>query len=153
MPPGRFRRIAVATDGSETASAALEVAIDLARTYSAELLVVAVAPLAPVFSSPSEPLVPTPLPVNPVPQYREIVDAAVARARAEGLEAVTGVCEEGPVVEEILAQVANHGSDLLVVGSRGHSAALRLLVGSVSTGLVTHAPVPVLVVRPPTKPS
>ena len=44
-------------------------------------------------------------------------------------------------------------TDLLVVGSRGLSAARRLLLGSVSTALVNHAPCPVLVVRPPvTKP-
>ena len=147
-----FRRIAAATDGSETAAAALSVAIDLARRYSADLLVIAVAPLPPVFSAPNEPLVPAAVPTNPIPHYRGLVDAAVAQARSAGVTNVTGVCEEGTVVEEILAQVAAHGSDLLVVGSRGLSAARRLLLGSVSTALVTHAPVPVLVVRLPTKP-
>ena len=147
-----FHRIAVATDGSEHALAAVDVAIDLAKQYSSDLLVIAVAPLPPVFSSPNEPLVPAAVPVNPVPHYRGLVDAAVARARAAGLTSVSGVCEEGVVVEEILAQVEAHRSDLLVVGSRGLSAARRLLLGSVSTALVTHAPVPVLVVRPPTTP-
>ncbi|HYA10699.1 MAG TPA: universal stress protein [Thermoplasmata archaeon] len=146
-----FRRIAVAIDGSETASAALTVAIDLAKRYSADLLVVAVAPLPPVFSSPSEPLVPAAVPSDPVPHYRELVEAAVAQARSAGVTSVTGVCEEGVVVEEVLGQIAAHRSDLLVVGSRGLSAARRLLLGSVSTALVTHAPAPVLVVRPPTK--
>ena len=153
MAEGAFHRIAVATDGSEIASVAVGTAIDLAHRYAADLLIIAVAPLPPVFSSPNEPLVPEALPTNPVPVYQELVDAAVERARASGLRAVTGVCEEGVVVDEILAQVAAHGSDLLVVGSRGLSAAKRLLLGSVSTALVTHAPVPVLVVRPPTRPS
>jgi nucleotide-binding universal stress UspA family protein len=149
LPP--FRRIAVATDGSETASEAVALAIDLAKRYAADLLVVAVAPLPPVFSTPNEPLVPAAVPESPVPQYRELVDAAIADARAAGVTSVSGVCEEGVVVDEVLAQVRAHGSDLLVVGSRGLSAAKRLVLGSVSSALVTHAPCPVLVVRPPTK--
>ncbi|MGD0250951.1 MAG: universal stress protein [Thermoplasmata archaeon] len=42
-----------------------------------------------------------------------------------------------------------------MVGSRGLSTARRILLGSVSTALVNHAPCPVLVVRPPatTKPA
>jgi nucleotide-binding universal stress UspA family protein len=150
-PP--FHRIAVATDGSETADAAVAIAIDLAKRYAADLLVVAVAPLPPVFSTPNEPLVPAAIPQSPVPEYRELVDAAIAEARAAGLTNVSGVCEEGVVVDEVLAQVHAHSSDLLVVGSRGLSAAKRLVLGSVSSALVTHAPCPVLVVRPPTRPA
>jgi len=147
-----FHRIAVAIDGSETAAAALVIATDLAKRYSADLLVIGVAPLPPVFSSPNEPLVPATIPSSPVSHYRELVDAAVAQSRSAGVPGVTGVCEEGVVVDEILSQVAAHGSDLLVVGSRGLSAAKRLVLGSVSSALVTHAPCPVLVVRPPTTP-
>jgi nucleotide-binding universal stress UspA family protein len=148
-----FRRIAVATDGSETAAVALAVATDLAKKYSADLLVITVAPLPPVFSSPNAPGVPVTMPVDPLPSYRELVDRAVAEARSAGVSSVTGVCEEGVVVDEVLEQVKAHASDLLVVGSRGLSRAQRLLLGSVSTGLVTHAPCPVLVVRPTTPPA
>jgi nucleotide-binding universal stress UspA family protein len=38
--------------------------------------------------------------------------------------------------------------DLLVVGSRGHSGVVGLLLGSVATYCVNHAPCPVLVVPP-----
>ncbi len=148
MTDPRFLRIAVATDGSETAKVAVAVAIDLARRYGSDLLVLAVAPLAPVFASPNEPYVPPAMPESQAPRYRAVVDAAVADARAAGVVNVSGLCEEGVVVDEILTQVNAHRSDLLVVGSRGLSTAKRLLLGSVSTGLVTHAPCPVLVVRP-----
>ena len=40
------------------------------------------------------------------------------------------------------------GAHLLVLGSRGHGAALSLLLGSVSVALAAHAPCPVVVVRP-----
>jgi nucleotide-binding universal stress UspA family protein len=150
MDRAPFHRIAVATDGSENAAAALAIAIDLAKRYSADLLVIAVAPLAPVFASPNEPLVPAAVPQSTVPRYRELIDAAIAEARSAGIPNVSGVCEEGVVVDEVLAQVGAHRSDLLIVGSRGLSAAKRLVLGSVSAALVTHAPCPVLVVRPPT---
>jgi len=152
MAGAPFHRIAVAIDGSETAAEALGLAIDLARRYGAELLVVTVAPLPPVFSTPNEPLVPAAIPQSPVPRYRELIDAAVARARSEGLRSVSGICEEGVVVDEVLAQVRVHRVDLLVVGSRGLSAAKRLLLGSVSSALVSRAPCPVLVVHPATTP-
>jgi nucleotide-binding universal stress UspA family protein len=148
-----FRRITVATEGSRDAEHALEAAIDLARRYGAELTVVAVAPLVSAFALPNEPIPPAAVPASALPEYQAIVDAAVARARAAGLMQVLGVTREGVVVDEILEEVKAHPTDLLVVGSRGLSTAKRILLGSVSTGLVTHAPCPVLVLRPkPTKP-
>ncbi len=152
MTAGRFARIAVAIDGSPTAQEALEVAIELAKAEGSELLVIAVAPVPPVFVAPNAPFVPTTMPVSTVPRYRELVEAAVRRAQEAGVASVSGVSDEGTVVEAILAQVNQQRSDLLVVGSRGLSTAQRLLLGSVSTALVNHAPCPVLVVRPPTPP-
>ncbi len=152
MPAQLFRRIAVATDGSASAKAAVAMAIALAKTYGSELLVLTVAPLVPVYAAPNAPLVAAPLPESAAPRYRELVDTAVQEAKAAGLTAVSGVCEEGVVVDEILAQIDERRPDLLVVGSRGLTAAKRLLLGSVSTALVTHAACPVLVVRPSSSP-
>ena len=45
-----------------------------------------------------------------------------------------------------------HEASLLVLGSRGHSRAGELFVGSVSQHLSGHAPCPVVVVRPPQAP-
>ncbi len=153
MPGELFRRITVAIDGSANGAAALDTAVDLARHYHSDLVVLSIAPLAPVYVTAAEPYVPSNVPESELARYREIVDAAVKRAESAGVANVTGLCDEGVVVDEVLAHLEQNPTDLLVVGSRGLSAARRLLLGSVSTALVNHAPCPVLVVRPPvTKP-
>jgi nucleotide-binding universal stress UspA family protein len=143
-----FRSVAVAIDGSETAGNALAEAIEIAKSFGSELSVVAVAPFAPVYVAPNEPFVAPPITESPLPKYQALVDAAVKTAKDAGLPRVSGTCLEGVVVDELLAWIGSRPIDLLVVGSRGLSAAQRFLLGSVSTGLVTRAPCPVLVVRP-----
>lgn len=154
MPPERFGRITVAIDGSPDGRIALDCAIDLARHYASSLVVLSIAPLAPVYVAPTEPYVPATVPESELNRYRQVVESGVRDAEAAGVAGVTGLCAEGPVVEEILAHLEQYPTDLLVVGSRGLSTARRLLLGSVSAAMVNRAPCPVLVVRPPpaTKP-
>jgi len=147
MRSRRFSRITVAIDGSPNAEEALAAAIDLASRYDAELVVLAVAPLIPVYLPSASPYVSTPVTRSETDQYQTLVNAAVKRAEESGVSAVTGLCLEGVVVDEILTFLEKNPSDLIVVGSRGLSATKRLLIGSISSALVTHAPCPVLVVR------
>ena len=148
MASSWLHRLTVAIDGSPNAATALDFAIDLALKYSGELVIVAVAPIVPVYISTTEPYVPAGVPPSEIGQYREIVEAAVKKAEAAGLRSVTGVSYEGVVVDEILTHLEQHPTDLFVIGSRGLSTAKRLLLGSVSSAVVNHAPCPVLVVRP-----
>ncbi|GAQ83965.1 universal stress protein family protein [Klebsormidium nitens] len=57
----------------------------------------------------------------------------------------------GDAREAIPEYIAKHPVDLVVVGSRGMSAIKRFFLGSVSTFLVQHCTVPVVVVPPPAK--
>ncbi|MGA9839354.1 MAG: universal stress protein [Thermoplasmata archaeon] len=148
MPAASFRRITVAIDGSPIAEGALDTAIDLAHRYSSDLAIIAVAPIVPVYITSAEPFVPAGVPPSEIGNYRQIVETAVKRAEAAGVASVTGVAYEGVVTDEILTHLEQHPTDLLVLGSRGLSAAKRLLLGSVSDAVVHHAPCPVLVVRP-----
>jgi nucleotide-binding universal stress UspA family protein len=149
MVPPPFRHIAVAVDGSDHANAALEVAVDLAKRYGADLKVISVAPLQPIMMAPNEPFVASAVPPTDLPRFQKVVEAAVKKAEDGGVSKVTGVCTDGVVVDELLGELDEHPPDLLVIGSRGLSAAKRLLIGSVSIAMVNHAPCPVLVVRPP----
>jgi nucleotide-binding universal stress UspA family protein len=155
MPSSRYRYVVVAIDGSSNSDEALAAAIDLAGQYQSELTILTVAPLVPVYFPPAAPYVAAPIPESDTTLYQGLVDAAVKKAQDAGLTAVTGVCLEGVVVDEILGFLERNPCDLVVVGSRGLSAGKRLLIGSISSALVTHAPCPVLVERSrgPTTPS
>jgi len=76
---------------------------------------------------------------------RHEVEAMAAGLRESGIDAV-GLVVQGPTVETVLDEVARRGADLLVVGSHGHGAAYDLAVGSVSSGIIRKAAIPVLVV-------
>ncbi len=156
MSPEPVRRIAVAVDGSPCAAQALEVAIDLAQRYEASLAILSVAPIHSMYVSPTEPWVATQVLESESGRYKQIVADAVARAEAQGLSSVTGVCLEGVVVDELLMHLERHPTDLLVLGSRGLSTARRILLGSVSESVLHHVSCPVLIVRErptPPKPS
>jgi nucleotide-binding universal stress UspA family protein len=76
---------------------------------------------------------------------RQEVERMAATVRADGMEAV-GLVIQGPTVATVLAEIERVGAELVVVGSHGHGAAYDLVIGSVSSGIIRKAPVPVLVV-------
>ncbi|MCA9134248.1 MAG: universal stress protein [Planctomycetales bacterium] len=55
---------------------------------------------------------------------------------------------EGHAAETIVNEAETRRPDLVVLGARGHSTIDRLLLGSVSDFVATHAPCSVLIVRP-----
>ncbi|QEG01247.1 Universal stress protein [Stieleria maiorica] len=59
------------------------------------------------------------------------------------------ICRPGHPVKIVLGEAADLDCDLIVIGARGHSFLGRLLIGSVSDSIATHAKCSVLVVRPP----
>ncbi len=63
-----------------------------------------------------------------------------------GTEVVTATYGQKP--EQVIVEEAERwGADLVMVGSRGQSTWKRMFLGSVSTGVVQHAPCSVEVVR------
>ena len=73
-----------------------------------------------------------------------VLEAAVAALDRPGLETQVLLGEPGV---ELAIYAEEIGATTLVVGTRGHGAIKRALLGSVSDHLVRHAPCPVLVVR------
>jgi nucleotide-binding universal stress UspA family protein len=82
--------------------------------------------------------------------HEELVSRMELQLRDRGFKTSARVLIGDP--REALIEVARREhADLLVVGSHGRSGLTKLLMGSVATHVVTHAPCNVLVVRPDTK--
>ena len=78
---------------------------------------------------------------------RETTEAGVAVARAAGLDAVGDTVEsDDGAWRAVTAAARAHGAAVIAMGSRGLGAARSALLGSVSSGLVQSAELPVLVV-------
>ncbi|MCA9879108.1 MAG: universal stress protein [Thermomicrobiales bacterium] len=76
-----------------------------------------------------------------------IADAAeTLRAQCPGVE-IDEVFRVGEPVAELLSLARSSGAELMMVGARGRTVLERLLLGSVSEGLVAEASCPVLIVR------
>ena len=73
----------------------------------------------------------------------------VAALRDAGFD-VTLEIRTGDPVDEILAAAADNGTDLIVMTTHGRSGLTKALMGSVTEGVVRHAEVPVLILRPRT---
>lgn len=73
-------------------------------------------------------------------------DSMAERLTSIGIPATADV-RNGDPAHEILAAAEDHGSDLIVTGSRGLGAVERLVLGSVARNVAIHARCSVLIVR------
>jgi nucleotide-binding universal stress UspA family protein len=76
-------------------------------------------------------------------EHRRVQEES-ARLRARGVNA-TALLIQGPTVETIVREAERLKADLIVLGSHGHGALYRSLVGSVSEGVLREASCPVLI--------
>jgi nucleotide-binding universal stress UspA family protein len=79
---------------------------------------------------------------------RATVDDARARLARPGLEVGTAVLAGRPA-SALVDAARTMRTDLVVLGSRGHGTIESMVLGSVSSEVVDHAPAPVLVARRP----
>ena len=155
-----FKNILVAVDGSESSKRAAHVALGLAEKLKAELIVLhAISPPTSYYRS----NFPVPVGMAPPPPSQKEIDTYYAYARRVALGIVgdtvseakkvgTNVKTELPegvssVVETIINHAAKEHADLIIVGTRGLGGFKKMLIGSVSSGVISHANCPVLVVR------
>ena len=135
-------RIVVGVDGSRNADAALRWAIDEGRRRDASVEVVHAWHMP--FVAPY-PYVATDFDATTFEKNaHETLDQAIRRAKPTTDDRITKVISmSGPA--SLLLETAK-GADLIVVGSRGLSAAKAAILGSVSHQVTLHATCPVVVV-------
>jgi nucleotide-binding universal stress UspA family protein len=148
-----LKRILVTTDGSENAKRAVNAASSLAKQNGSELLIIHVV-------SEAIPAQYSPIGINtPASDYTgyfktieqeglKLVNEVVQKAKGEGINARGEVLRTiSSTVESIVEVSEKEHVDLIVVGTRGLGGFKKLLLGSVSSGVVSHASCSVLIVR------
>lgn len=145
-----FHSIVVGTDGSDTATQAVDEAISVAASLNARLDIVSA--FEPVSSSRlREEAKQAPADIEWMVNEREDVEAtlnqAKERAHAGGVANVRTYARQGDPADAILDVAEEFGSDLIVVGNKGMTGAKRFLLGSVPNKISHHAPCSVLIVR------
>ena len=138
-----FKKIIWATDGSESADRALDLVKSLASQNGAELLVVHSVELI------AGPGARGAYPEDADEDDRQTKIAQQAKdLKDAGVNAQLKVIHGGVTgAAHTLAEIAKEeGADLMIVGTRGHTALTGLLLGSVTQRLLHIAPCPVLVV-------
>ena len=80
-------------------------------------------------------------------QGQNIVDRAIQKLKSNDTLLADAVLVPGSPRQAILDEAESWGADLIVLGSHGYSAWQRLLLGSVSQAVVSHAKCSVEVVR------
>lgn len=133
--------IVVGTDGSEHARRALTWAADEARRRRVPLTVVHGYQVLPVGAYPYSTMTidPTLMPRA----ARQLVKNALEQIDTSGID-ITPISSPGGAAQALLEYTDN--AALVVVGSRGLGAFKRLLLGSVATQVVHHAPCSVAVI-------
>ncbi|MFH7764870.1 universal stress protein [Acinetobacter sp. BSP-28] len=143
-----YQNILVPVDGSETAYAAVEKAIEFAKAFGSKVTVVQVLALDPYIAAEY-------ISANQTNDLIErartaIVDslaAAKAKFHEQGLEVETKLIEGQVIHREIVNAAKETHADLIVIGSHGRTGLKKLFLGSVAQSLLSESNIPVLIVR------
>lgn len=136
-----LKKILLATDGSKYSEAAAERAIDLAKSYGGELMIVSIAEAA------SELYEESPAAVeNLLKKAKGYAEDVAKRAESIGIKA-EAIVKEGKICQVITDFAKEQKSDLIIMGSHGKRGLRRLLMGSVAERVIGLAACPVLVVK------
>ncbi len=135
------KTILLATDGSEDAVLAAHAAVDLCQRSGADLHVVHAWQSVP--SAHYESFINSSL----EEMAQENLDEQTEMIKTSGGEITGSHLIKESSAEAIVDLASEIDADLIVMGSRGKGLAKRILLGSVSEGVVHHAHVPVLLLR------
>ena len=145
-----FKNILVPTDGSEQSQAAVRTAIDLARLHGARLTGVHVIPdyhLLIAYEGAFDPITEERIEEEARSRAAGYLAYVEEQATRAGIPCRT-VCETSDHPYDAILRTADaEGCDLIVMTSHGRKGLAAVLLGSETRKVLTHARIPVLVVR------
>lgn len=146
-----YARILLATDGSHLSQKAVLAAMELAAKFDAELVAVKVVPhyiqtyFEGSFAISDEDV------KNIEDQWvkgaEKVLSHVHAQASAKGVNIKTMVVKSDDIAQGLIDTSEQLKSDLIVMASHGRKGIKRLLLGSETLSVLTHANIPVLVLR------
>ncbi|AGB30463.1 UspA domain-containing protein [Natrinema pellirubrum DSM 15624] len=136
-----FDTVVVATDGSDSVTRAVDVALDLAARFEADVHALSVVDASEVDASPQQ------LRDELRTALETTADAALATVEDRADRGVTTAIRDGRPAAEICEYAREVDADAVATGTRGRHGENRLLLGSVAERVVRTSPVPVLTVR------
>ncbi len=139
-----FKKILIANDGSDGAKHALQVAIDLAKKYNAELHSISVEEGVPHYAATIGEVEEFKKEANGY--FQKINDEAKEEVKKAGIDLHIKV-QAGHEVETIVNYAKKEKFDLLVIGFMGHSKIFGRVWGSTSQNITKLAPCTVVVVK------
>lgn len=143
-----FKHILMPADGSDNAERAIAKALAIAQAFQARVTAIYVI----------DPYAFSGVGADFAYGQAEYLSAAAEEARqvlgrtsevltAAGVRVDTAVVEAHSVYKGILSKAGEVGADLIVMGSHGKRGLEKLVLGSVTSQVLSHAHLPVLVVR------
>lgn len=146
-----YKRILIATDGSPLSDKAVEHGLSLAALTGASAVALKVVPRYPrsYFEGGM------PVDTNDVKRIetqwgdaaQAMVDGVKAQGDAQGVAVKAVIAKSDLVAEAIISAAKKHKCDLIVMASHGRKGLKRLLLGSETQHVLTHAPIPVLILK------
>jgi len=145
-----YKKIMIATDGSDCSRLATDKGIELARLSGGTVYAVHVISTAYLFLMDGDYF----MGMNP---YWESIHEALKNQGQQALDYITGLGEvkginvesillEGNPSEELIKYADQENMDIVIMGTLGKTGLNRMLMGSVAGNLVRHSRVPVMVV-------
>jgi nucleotide-binding universal stress UspA family protein len=147
----RFGRVLVPIAGADFGTDIGERTSDVFGTKDVEyILLHAVIPAPLIPPVPDAAIVPPVLDLDAEEEAaRNLLDALADPLRARGAHVRTRVVIDVDPAHAILDAVTDVSSDVISMATHGYRGIKRLVLGSVADNVLHHAPVPVLLVRPP----
>ena len=141
-----MKRILAAIDFSDVTAAVVERAAELAKAFLAELTLLHATAPDPEFVGyePGPQTVRDSRALEVRSEHRDLENLAQSLTD-QGIQAKAKLAM-GPMVMTILEHADALNADLIVLGSHGHGALYKALVGSVTEGVIRKSSCPVLIV-------